>query len=393
MNLNLVISNGYPLPENSGAKIRTMNYVRVLKKIGRVELCYTSSFVQSQMNSNMFSKEYHLWKKEYPSSVIDRVHFAVWGLPYPINLFQGKVKDELIKKINQGSYNIILIRYLNNTGILKEFNDDQKKKVIIDIDDIITETLYRSMFNETNSVFKKFLRLANKYLLKRYQANIINNYQTVFCSDLDKIKYAGEMKTAHTIPNTYWNESITKYEFDQGYLNKNVLLFVGLLGYGPNVEGLKWFINTIYGDFVKKFENAKLLVVGSSPSDEIIKICGKYRSIELYANAESLIPYYNAARVVIVPVLRGGGTRIKILEAGLTNRPVLSTAMGAYGLNLKNGKDFLLFENKAEFMKGYMDLSNQKYYGQITRNLKEIVKTRFSQNSFETGFNKILESQ
>jgi len=391
MSKYLVICNIYPLPENLGANIRTMNYVRVFEKLGEVDLAYTGGDAQAGPNKGIFSKEYHLKQIEYPNDLSGRAYYAVKGLPYPVKLFHGKDKEEIISKINHGYYDNVLIRYLHNTGILREINSEMGKRVIIDVDDVMTDSLYGTLFYETGNVAKKIKRAINKILLERFQADVINGYKTVFCSAVDKRLYAGSLNTAYVIPNIYENAEMSQYQFGAGYGNENILLFVGMLGYAPNVEGLRWFVKTIYKDYSKIINGVKLLVVGRSPSDDVKNICNSHESIELHANVDSLIPFYNLARAVVVPILKGGGTRIKILEAGLTGRPVLSTSMGAYGLDLKDGEEILLFENSNEFIKKYKKLESKEYYDQLGKSLRNTVEARFTQKSFEVSFYQMME--
>ena len=392
MHNSIIICTTYPLPENIGGNMRTMNYVRALSTLGRVDIAYTNNSEHAKTDERIFSKKYYLDRETYPTDTLKRLYYALQGIPFPINIFRGQEKTQIVELINSGYYENVLIRYMQNTSIVKEIKEAHKRKVIVDVDDMVTASLYETLFYETTSRIKSYKRLINKILLNKYYEKIIRRFRTVFCSESDRALYARKGSSAFVVPNIYENDEMVKQRFRHGHNNGHVLLFVGTLNYYPNVRGLKWFVETIYAQYSATYNGAKLLVVGRAPLDEVKNICSGYAGIELHADADSIIPYYEAAKAIVVPILEGGGTRIKILEAGMTNRPVLSTPMGAYGLDLEEGKDILFFENVEEFMTKYKKLLNREYYNMVSDNMKNIVMRKYSRKSFDNAFYSILRT-
>jgi glycosyltransferase involved in cell wall biosynthesis len=182
-----------------------------------------------------------------------------------------------------------------------------------------------------------------------------------------------------------------EYTFCDGYTLGHTLLFVGTLNYMPNVEGLEWFINSVFIPFREKFQDAGLLVVGRNPKETILKLC-ETEGVELHADVPDVRPYYARSRAVVVPLLNGGGTRIKILEATLANRPVLSTPIGAEGLNFVDGLDILLFNNSDSFISQYLLLQKMDFYDGMARMAKERTQLEYSPQKFKESINKVLEN-
>jgi glycosyltransferase involved in cell wall biosynthesis len=142
--------------------------------------------------------------------------------------------------------------------------------------------------------------------------------------------------------------------------------------------------------FNSQFNHAKLLVVGKNPNEAIYKLC-KMGGIELYANVPDVRPYYAKSRAVIVPILKGGGTRIKILEAMLADRPVLATPMGAEGLGFENAKEILLFSNPHSFISQYQLLQKREFYADITREARKKTAAEYSPKKFKENMEKVLD--
>jgi glycosyltransferase involved in cell wall biosynthesis len=164
------------------------------------------------------------------------------------------------------------------------------------------------------------------------------------------------------------------------------------LDYEPNREALMWFVESIFPAFGKAYPDAKLTVVGRYPDSTVKKLCAGRRDIELHADVPDLKPFYARARAVVVPVLRGGGTRIKILEAALAERPILSTPFGASGLALTLDRDLLCFASAEDFLRQYARLSDRGSYTALTTNAKDLVTKEYSAAAFNAAMERVLEA-
>jgi glycosyltransferase involved in cell wall biosynthesis len=126
------------------------------------------------------------------------------------------------------------------------------------------------------------------------------------------------------------------------------ILFVGSLQYFPNVDGVQYLVNEIMPEILKRCPDAMLRVVGRQPDDRIRQLHNP-PAISIVGEVEELKPFYRAARLCIVPLRSGGGTRLKILEAMAYGRPVVSTAIGAEGIDVEHGRNILIADTPAEF--------------------------------------------
>ena len=393
MKKTLLICDAYPLPERLASDMRTMNFVRFFQNYGTVDVAYTNVVPGERAENPAFSNEYHLQKKVYPPTFHKRLLMFIKRVPYPIKEYHAVSKKQLLSLIQSNDYDYILVRYIwNAIGPLK-LTAKYKMRTIIDFDDLLSGSLYEArFFYSTKRLYKKFIRSLNRKLLINYEKRCLNFGASLFCSEIDSNKMKGESNTNNTfvVPNIYHNKSFENYNFGNGLQNGNTLLFVGGMTYAPNIDGLKWFIESFYDDFKRSFSDAKLLVVGRSPSDEIKKLCGSKDGIELYGDVPDVKKYYKQCTAVIVPLLAGGGTRIKILEAALANRPVLSTPIGAEGLDFTDETNILLFENANEFLTKYIKILNKDKYNELVHNANKYVSNKFSEKNFNDAMEKVL---
>ena len=161
----------------------------------------------------------------------------------------------------------------------------------------------------------------DKYFLHQYEKKCCEYFsKTLFCSEADKKSdHLKNNKKLYVIPNVYDASSLADYDFGSGITNENSFLFVGSLIYGVNIDGLEWFVKEIFKKYKKKYPEATLSVVGKNPKPRVYEIT-KGDGISLFPDVPDVKPFYAKAKYVVVPILIGGGTRIKILEAALASR-------------------------------------------------------------------------
>ncbi len=134
------------------------------------------------------------------------------------------------------------------------------------------------------------------------------------------------------------------------------VLFVGALDWQPNVEGLRWFLTEVWPKVRAGRPDAVLQVVGRRPGAELTSLAEATPGVQLHADVPSVAPYYDAATVAVCPLLTGGGSRLKIVEAAAFARPVVSTTLGAEGLDGLVGHGVQLREDADGFAELVRDL-------------------------------------
>jgi glycosyltransferase involved in cell wall biosynthesis len=395
MKQTLIICVTHPLPENIGANIRTMQFARFFRGLGTVDLVYTHRLEGGQVETGYFERELGLNKQSSTNMSFDRLlkTIVLNEVPWPVALYTPQSQGELLSTINNRDYDYILVRYYTQTRILTALPRKFKRRTMIDFDDIRSGSLYDRAIGSSSSVLEKFwLRLNRGYLIE-YERKCMTLGASLFCSEVDRAKVTGDsiQSRSYVVPNTLNNTAFETFNFGNGFTNANILLFVGSLHYEPNIEGVQWFVNTIFPYFLECYADAKLLVAGRSPSKTICDLCQNNKNIELYADWPNLKDLYERCRAVIVPLHCGGGTRIKILEAALASRPILATAVGAEGLEFAVGRDYLAFEDANEFVCRYAQMTaNSEAYRLFTKNAKRAVCYNNSPRNFSDAVTRVI---
>ena len=126
-----------------------------------------------------------------------------------------------------------------------------------------------------------------------------------------------------------------------------LVIFVGAMDWEPNVDAVKYFCAEIWPAVLAKVPGAQFRIVGRNPDRRVRELAGP--SVEVTGRVPSVVEHLRQASVVVVPLRVGGGTRIKIYEAMGVGKAVVSTTVGAEGLDVHHGRDIVLADQPAEF--------------------------------------------
>lgn len=169
-----------------------------------------------------------------------------------------------------------------------------------------------------------------------------------------------------------------------------ILLFVGTFGWPPNMEAADFFIRQCWNAIRSKVPAARLLVVGREP-ERIPAHASKVEGVEYPGFVEDLDSVYRRARLVICPVLRGGGTRVKLVEAAAHGKPVVSTTLGAEGLGFEHRVHALLADSPEDFTAGCIEvLNSDELAAGLSARIHAHAERRFSEASARTLVSETL---
>jgi glycosyltransferase involved in cell wall biosynthesis len=169
------------------------------------------------------------------------------------------------------------------------------------------------------------------------------------------------------------------------------LVFVGSMDWMPNIDGISWFHAEILPLLRKQHPDCSLAVAGRSPTAEIQALGQADPRIQITGTVPEIRPWLWGAKLSIVPLRVGGGTRLKIYEAMAAGVPVVSTSIGAEGLDYTDGEDILIADTPAAFADAcHRLLSDPALAAHIAANARHLVASRFSWDKVVVDFENLL---
>lgn len=143
-----------------------------------------------------------------------------------------------------------------------------------------------------------------------------------------------------------------------------VLLMVGIYSYEPNSEGARHFIRHVWPRVQQAVPHAQAWFVGASPQS-IGAQADMPEGVRLLGFVDDIEAVYAQAGVVICPILTGGGTRVKLIEAAMRDKPIVSTTVGAEGLGFVDGQHALLRDDAEGFAEACIALLSRPEKGRL----------------------------
>ncbi len=216
--------------------------------------------------------------------------------------------------------------------------------VYFDLDDIEHISFGRSISKPPFWGTKRLLYLQIPSFIMGERRAIKCSSKTFVCSEHDR-RYLSRTLRLHnvvTVPN-----AVAIPEKRSSATNP-WLLFIGNFRYDPNVVGADFLIKEIWPLISADMPEARLLVVGEKP-ENIPSFKDKPPGVQFRGFEADLDKLYGDVRAVCCPIVSGSGTRIKILEACAYGKPVVSTTIGAEGIELVKDKEILLHDDPISF--------------------------------------------
>lgn len=133
------------------------------------------------------------------------------------------------------------------------------------------------------------------------------------------------------------------------------MVFTGALYTAPNVDGVQWFCDRVLPLIRRRVPSATLTIAGLSPSAAVLAL-GRREGVVVLADVEDITAVVDGARVAVVPLRLGSGTRLKVLEAMAAGRPVVSTTIGAEGLDVTPGRHLRVADGEEDFAEAVVAL-------------------------------------
>jgi polysaccharide biosynthesis protein PslH len=134
------------------------------------------------------------------------------------------------------------------------------------------------------------------------------------------------------------------------------IVFTGSMDWMPNEDGMAFFVEEVLPLVERAVPDVTLTIVGRNPTARVKALAEGQPRITVTGTVPDVRPFLEAAAVVVVPLRIGGGTRIKIYEAMGMERAVVSTTIGAEGLDVVNGEHILLADTPATFAEAVIGL-------------------------------------
>jgi glycosyltransferase involved in cell wall biosynthesis len=225
------------------------------------------------------------------------------------------------------------------------FQIDRKlPPVFFDLDDVEHKVMFRSALNSP-SWRKKISNLIQIPAIFLAECKGIRlSKKTFVCSERDRLHFRklGLGPNVVVVPN-----AVNLAKGDLSVSLEKTILFLGSYAYSPNAEAAERLISRVWPLIQKQVGTARLIIAGNFP-ERIPAYGSNPPNVEFTGLVHDLEELYARSRVICCPIVNGGGTRLKLIEAAAHAKPMVATSIGAEGLSFENEREILICDTDDE---------------------------------------------
>ena len=251
------------------------------------------------------------------------------------------------------TFDYILMEHLSSMALGKAIKNWWPNALRIVDQHNVDHLLYKQSHDLSIKKHKKtFNRL-------KHQESHMHTYADYFlaCSTKDVAKLFHLNK--NRIKGVVVPNGTTQKNFVQRDFSEPSLIFCGSLDYVPNKNGLLWFYEMIWPKLKMTIKGITLTVIGRNGQDNTYAPLKIDPQINFIGEVKDVAPYYQKNNIAIVPLLKGSGTRLKILEAMSFGLPVISTSIGAEGIDYIENEHIIIANDPIAFQQVIIDTVNK----------------------------------
>lgn len=378
----LFLSTRSPYPLISGHSLRTYHILRGAAERHDVTLV-TFIQLEDELKKSNIEHLQNICKAVYTFRIPVDVSKSKLAVSLFLNLFGSlpfvaeKYDVPVVRrKINQiirtENIDLVHVDMLPLTVYVNEFGPLPKILVNHNVESV---RLYR-WYQAERKLLKKFYLYLQWLKLRSFERSALTKFGCcVVVSDTDKqiLQNMGNNSRFFVVPNG----TDTAFFRPTGKPTvENSVIWIGHMDVHTNKDAVLYFWREIYPLLRKKQPEVQTIFVGTSPPKEIALAAKKDAQVKVTGFVHDIRPYLDEAAVMLVPIRIGSGTRLKILDAMAMEKAIVSTSVGAEGLDITPGKNILLADHPEDFTNKTIELlNNRNMRSNLQKEARQLAKT------------------
>ncbi|QEM68669.1 glycosyltransferase [Geobacter sp. FeAm09] len=346
----LIVDEEVPWPLDTGKKIRTYNLLQRLQKRHSVTyLCYgdRGDCLPDCPNVTLIT---------LPSTVLEQKGFRFYRAllanmlspkPYVVDRhYSAALEKRALSLVASGRFDLVHCEWMPYTENIRTLLG--RLPSVLSAHNVEAQIWERYCEAESNLLKKLYIYLQWRKMVG-YEARAAVNYSqvsVVSAPDRDIFMERYGCSRVTVVPNGVDERYFAPA---QSAICPGSMVFTGSMDWRPNQDGVTYFIEEIFPQIRRRIPAATFAVVGRKPPQWLLALAERTPGVTVTGTVDDVRPYIARSMLYVVPLRVGGGSRLKILEAMSMAKTVLSTTVGAEGLDVAEGKNILLRDTPRDF--------------------------------------------
>ena len=266
---------------------------------------------------------------------------------YNVERFINKEFDEALKaKLNEQEFDLVQFESIFTAPYLNTVKELSDAKMICRVHNI-EHIIWQQITGNEKGLFKKrYLKLLADRL-EKYEVDILSKFDLLL--NISKLEGAEIEELGIDTKQYHLAYGIERPRFQKNQIvaESNSVYHLGSMDWMPNQEGVSWFIKRVWNKVLEKQPELKLYLAGRNMPNSFYKYGTK--SIEVIGEVEDMTTFSSEKNLMVIPLLSGAGLRIKVLEAMMLGKTIISTKRGIHGFDIQDNEHVLLANSPEEF--------------------------------------------
>jgi polysaccharide biosynthesis protein PslH len=294
------------------------------------------------------------------------------GQSYHVARFRNKdFKEKLISILKKDTFDMIQCEMLYTTVYLDVIRKYSNAPVILrahNIEHLIWKRIADNSKNPLKRHYLKHLFLT----LRDYELETIDKVDGIVAITGKDAEFFKKQSSKTPVISVPFGIEVSQVHETPVQDTEPDLFHIGSMNWIPNAEGIRWFLEKVWPGLHKEFPSLKFYLAGRMMPEWLIHT--KLPNVIIEGEVPDSTEFISKHSVMVVPLFSGSGIRIKIIEAMAAGKTIVSTSVGAEGIQYQDGEDLMIADNRELFIDSIRKLmSNNKLRMNIGQNAKKVV--------------------
>ena len=374
----LMLCNKSPYPPSEGGPMAMNSIVNGLLKAGHKVKILAVNSEKYHIKENDIPKEY---REKTGIELVD-VDLRIKPFEALKNLFSDEsyhVKrfisanftNKLIEILKKDKYDIVQLEMVYMAPYIQTIRENSNATIVLRAHNV-EHLIWDRIAKKTKFLPKRWYINHLVRTLKKYELNVINQVDGIAAITYrDAAFFRGET----AVPVIDIPYGVNPDDFKPHYEVKDVptLYHIGSMNWMPNEEGIAWFLNNVWGKLIKRNPNINLYLAGRHMPKWLMKL--KAKNVNVLGEVADAKEFIRNHDIAIVPLLSGSGIRIKIIESMAMGRTVITTMIGAEGIQYSEYENIIIADSPAKMTEVICKIIKEPEEAQrIGRNARKLIE-------------------
>jgi glycosyltransferase involved in cell wall biosynthesis len=389
----LYLSTWFPYPPDNGSRVRAYYLLRALAErheVYLISLLQDDSKRENAAHLESFCKVWSLHESRWfkPGTLKSFLGFFSRRPRFCVDTFDPAIKVAVADAVERIAPDVMVASTL---GVVEYVPDNPNVPSVLDEHNCEYAVVMRAAEERTGALtrfrydlgWRKFARWEAE-MCRRFDAVAIVSEQ-----DMESLLCAGpDLRNLQIIPN---GVDVERFDPSRWSPERGMLIYNGALTYGPNLGAARYYAAEIYPILRERLPDVRLRITGRTTGVDLrgVEDCPGIEMTGYVADMRDVL-YKSAA--CIVPLIHGGGSRLKIVEAMAAGVPVVSTSKGVEGIGHAAGEHLLIANGPREFAEAVERvLTDPGLAGSLAASARKLVEERYSWKTIGDSFADLVE--